>query len=89
MCSICLLLPVQPFTARTHRTTFTESNHYYVPCIPIVRIKTALFQELLLYETDFRVDASLNTTLLTASTQAKGQSLYSLLILIIFLLPLL
>lgn len=68
------------FTTTVRLVTPTELNHTHFPCISNVRRKlhsnSSPTTELLLYEIDSCVDASLNITFLTSSNQWLGVIYY-------------
>lgn len=68
-----LVPPVQTFTARTRQTPSTELNHPHFLRISNVRRKfhsdNFFFQALLIYGTNPRLDISLNSELLTSSSE--------------------
>lgn len=74
-CSFLKILPVQTFTARAQHATSMESNNSYFFYFPNIKRKfhsDSFSKELLLCGTDFCMDHSLNTTILTTSSQANS-----------------
>lgn len=69
---ISLIPPVETFTVRIYYVTSIQLNHLYFLHIPNVKRKYhsgSFFQDLLLCGTNTHMDTSLNSTMLTSSSQ--------------------